>query len=105
MLHRTILWMGALIGGTLAVGLGWWRHASYAAVPPTGAEGVWFDAIVYAVAIGFPLNLLLGFPFEPVAIILSALGIDPFYLLLAGIVANWWLIAYGTCKLLTRSRA
>jgi hypothetical protein len=86
--------VGAGLGLLIAIYVSHWREALFAHTPGTAAEGIWLDAMSRALVLGSPLNFAIMLIIEPVSAATTALGFDPFYVLLGGIVANWVMIAW-----------
>lgn len=94
---------GLLMGILLAGATEHWRQTALAKTSAAGAEGVWWDGLAWTIVAGFPVNGVLALLLEPVAAVTVALGIDPFYALLLGIVVNWCLIGSLIGKLVQRA--
>lgn len=73
-----------------------WRQSALAAHPGEAAEGPWWTAVLIAMLLGFPTNLVVAPLLDPLSTpLMEFAGVDPFYLLLGGVVANWAL--WGWC--------
>jgi len=94
---------GVLVGVGLAVVVEHWRRTALAQTPATGAEGVWWEGMFWAIVAGFPTNAFLAFLLELITGLAALLGTDPFYVFLLGVVANWYLIGSQVGKLALRS--
>lgn len=88
--RRRFVWGGLALGLVIATVFEIWRQIELAAHPGPAAEGVWLNAAVLSVALGIPVNVILAMAVDAVAtaILGAGLPVDPFYLLLLGIVVN-----------------
>jgi 4-amino-4-deoxy-L-arabinose transferase-like glycosyltransferase len=86
------VWLGAVIGLSLAGALHlWYLYVTHAS--RMSGEGAGFITYMLAMLLGFPTNLLMSlFAESPAARGTGSSGLREHYLLLLGIVINWILI-------------
>jgi hypothetical protein len=90
---------GALGGLAGATALEAWRQYAMSQVHGEATEGVWLHAADIAVRLGFPINAVMIVMMDVLSPLFIALWIDPFFLLLLGIVLNWALLVAAVGRL------
>lgn len=101
-LQTSIVAAGVTVGTLISTGLGVWQNSALANGKPADAEGIWLEAFVRAVMLGFPVNGVVALVIEPIGAVSMRIGVDPVYVLLLGIVINWTLIAWLLSKFVDR---
>lgn len=102
-LQTSIVAAGVMVGALISTGLGVWQSSALANGTSVEAEGIWLEGFVRAVVLGLPVNGFVALVIEPISAVTMRIGVDPFYVLLLGIVINWTLIAWLLSKFVDRS--
>lgn len=87
------MWLyGAFVGLALAVALEIWRQNALSDVSGESLEGVWLTAADWAIRLGFPVNVVTILFLDVISPLFARLRLDPFIILLSGIIVNWALL-------------
>jgi len=84
---------GAFAGLIAAIALEVWRQHTMGKVRGEALEGVWLNAVDMAIRLGFPVNVFMIGLMDFLSPFFAWLRVDPFFLLLLGIVVNWAFLA------------
>lgn len=101
--RRSLRFYGTVVGIGMAVALEVWRQQALSRAQGEALEGVWLTAADWSVRLGFPLNILTLLFLDVLSPLAARLRMDPFAVLLLGIVLNGRLIGALLDRLLRRT--